>query len=246
MAKGPQAEYTNLVSYFKHLVWLTFGALTVVVAAGGYVFYTNMRDLRADVTAAATKIATDESHRAVANAFDEKNITQQIQEAAHAKIGTITDQMIEQQITSKLQPIQKRTLMIGRISESQARARLGIRSGLDELNAIIRNTKDQDTLEFAQSTLATVAQDYDATWSHPPAKAPQTTWLDFLKIMVPGTGGKPPQNLAGVVEEINTSDNLNTVAIATFAFRDLTGEKIKMFDIDAVHRWCANHEPKCK
>ena len=32
MAKGPQAEYTNLVGYFKHLVWLTGSFVTVLVA----------------------------------------------------------------------------------------------------------------------------------------------------------------------------------------------------------------------
>ena len=50
-----------------------------------------------------------ESKAAVEKAFDEKNINDQIQKAAQQKIAAITDRMIEQQIASKLQPLQKRS-----------------------------------------------------------------------------------------------------------------------------------------
>ncbi|GAC1430721.1 MAG: hypothetical protein NVS1B11_25800 [Terriglobales bacterium] len=148
MAKGPQAEYANLVGYFKHLVWLTLGALTLIVTVGGLIFYSNMRDLRADVTEKAMKIATEESHAAVRNAFDEKSINEQIQKGVQEKIGTINDKMIEQQIIPKLQPIQKRILAFGKISGSQARMRLGIRSGLEELK-----NRDRDDERLGYTTI---------------------------------------------------------------------------------------------
>jgi len=238
---------TDLVGYFKYLVWLTFGALTIVLVAGGVIFYSNMHDLRTDVIEKATQIATNESHNAVKTAFDEKNITQQIQKAAQEKIGTITDKMIEQQLTSKLQPIQKRILMIGEISESEARMRLGFRSGLEELKVLMTQTKDPETLQFARNTLTVTADDYELTWAQD-SKIGGQSIFSFLQAYSsrPQTGYKPPTNLAGVTEIISRSQDLNLVAVAFLAFREMTGDKAKMFDFDAVKKWCANNEPKCK
>jgi hypothetical protein len=247
MAKGPQAEYANLVGYFKHLVWLTFGALLIVITAGGIVFVSNMRDLRADLTEKATRLATDATNNAVKAAFEEKNINDQIQKAAQEKISRITDKMIEQQITPKLEPLQKRILMIGQITESQARMRLGFRSGLDDLNAVISKSNDPDTLQFAKSTLTSTAEDFEETWVANHKGSGQSPFA-YLQAYTnrPVLGWQSPQNLGGVVQYINTSKDLNLVAIAFLAFRELTGENVKMFDLDAVKKWCTSHEPRCK
>jgi len=255
MAKGPQAEYTNLVGYFKHLVWLAGGFATFVfttagalVALAGFLFYSSLKDVREDAKQAAIRVATSESKAAVDKAFEDKNINDQIQKAAQLKIGTITDKMIEQQIIPKLQPLQKRILMIGQITASQARMRLGFRSGLDDLNAIMSSTTDSDTLQFAKSTLAITAKDFEESWTLGKAGSGQT-WFDLLKgytnrPQIPGW--KSPQNLGEVVELINNGKDLNVVALSFLAFRELTGEKVKMFDLRAVNNWCSSHEPKCK
>ena len=108
MAKGPQAEYTNLVGYFKHLVWLTGGSVTVMVAIAGFLFYSSLKDAREDAKQTAIRVVSSESKAAVEKAFEDKNINAQIQKVAQDKISAITDKMIEQQITSKLQPLQRR------------------------------------------------------------------------------------------------------------------------------------------
>ena len=182
-------------------------------------------------------------------AFEDKNINDQIQKAAQQKIGAITDRMIEQQITPKLQPIQKRVLMIGQITEDQARMRLGFRSGLDELNAVINSATDPDTLQFARSTLTTTAEDFEESWVEGPQKTSGQSWFDVLKGFTnrPQTPGwKSPQNLHELVELIKNDKHLDAVALGFLAFRELTGEKAKMFDLRGVNNWCSNHEPKCK
>lgn len=245
MVNGPQSEYSNLVSYFKHLVWLSLGFMSLVVAVVGTMFYTNLKDIRADAKVEATRVATQEAKDSVRNAFDDKNINAMILEAAKQKVGTVSDKMIEQQLWSKLQPLQKRMLMIGEISEYQNRMRLGFRSGLDQLNSLIGSTTDPDTLRFAKNTLAITAQDYQSSWleSRPP-KLPGQTWLDVMK----GRNVLPPlkQNLAGVVELANTDKDLNIVALSFIVFREQTGEQVGMFDFPAMKNWCARNEPKCK
>jgi hypothetical protein len=62
----------------------------------------------------------------------------------------------------------------------------------------------------------------------------------------PDQDRKSPTNLAGVVDVINKDQDLDYVAAAFLAFREMTGEKAKMFDFAAVNRWCSSHEPKCK
>jgi len=123
--------------------------------------------------------------------------------------------------------------------------RLGFRSGLDQLNSLISSTTDPDTLRFAKSTLAITAQDFEASWIEPAGNPkPPGTWLDYMK----GRGWllPPRQNLAGVVEVINNHKDLNVVSLAFIVFRELTGEKVAMFDVGAVRKWCANNPPKCK
>jgi hypothetical protein len=249
MAKGPQAEYTNLLGYFKHLVWLTGIFVTIAVGLSTFLFHSNLKDVREDAKQEATRVATVESKAAVEKAFEDKNINAQIQKAAQEKIGTITDKMIEQQLTSKLQPLQKRILTIGQITESQARMRLGFRSGLDELNAVINSATDPDTLQFARSTLTTTAEDFEESWVEGPQKASGQSWFDVLKAFTnrPQTPGwKSPQNLHEVVELIKSDKHLDVVSLGFLTFRELTGEKVKMFDLRAVNNWCSNHEPKCK
>jgi hypothetical protein len=172
-------------------------------------------------------------------------------DAARDKISTITDTMIEQQLNSKLKPIQDRIITIGRISECEARIHTGFRSGWVELNTIVRQTKDPAVRQFAQSTLAATAEGYDSTFHASTLLASYSAQLQYpmltqwlFQTMDENTS---VSSLADVVRIINEDQNLNAVAAATLFFRRASGEKsIKMFDFDAVNQWCANHEPQCK
>jgi len=255
-----EAHYTHLLAYFKHLVWLTSAALGLIIAAAGILFYSNLRDVRQDAKEQAQRVATDESQKAVKTAFDEKNVTELVEKVAKEKVTAVTDKMVEdkvgpivektveQRFTSRLQPLEKRMLMIGEISEYQNRMRLGYRSGLDQLYALIGSTTDPDTLRFAKNTLAITAQDYEASFFDPneggPVKSPGMTWLEFMKMR--GWLPPPKQNTAGVVNVINNDKNLNAVALGFIVFREQTGEKVKMFDLAAVKSWCASHQAQCQ
>lgn len=161
---GSQVEYDHLLSFFKYLVTLTTVVLGVCIAIGAYLFHSNMKDVREDAKEEATRVATSEAKARVTEAFDEKNIDTMILQAAQDKVGQVTDKLIEQQLTEKLQPIQKRISLIGQISECEMRMRMGFRSGLDELNGILRNTSDSEVAHFGKVTLATTSQDFDSRW----------------------------------------------------------------------------------
>jgi hypothetical protein len=55
------SHYTELLEYFKHLVWLTGGALTIVLLVGGYIFHSNLQDTLKNIREDATKVAIEEA-----------------------------------------------------------------------------------------------------------------------------------------------------------------------------------------
>jgi hypothetical protein len=57
---------------------------------------------------------------------------------------------------------------------------------------------------------------------------------------------KPPNSTAEFVKIIRTSDELDSVCLAFLAFRDYTNEQVRMFDMDAVEKWCKNNAPQCQ
>ena len=245
---GSHAEYDHLLSYFKYLITLTTLALGVLIAFGAYLFYSNMHEVREEARQEATRVATAEAKASVTQAFEEKNINALILAAAQQKVGTITDKLIEQQLTSKLSPIENRILLIGRISESEARMRLAFRSGLDEIKEDIRTTSDPDVVRFGRSTLATTTADYE-TRSQDSMKRSGLKGVQFLQayaVSQQKAQQAVPSSIHDVVQIIRQDDDLNFVAAGFLAFRDLTGEDIKMFDFDAVTSWCSKNQNKCQ
>ena len=236
-----ESEYSHLVSYFKYLVTITGGVLAVAIGAASFLFYSNLRDARQDAKQAATDIATAQAKASVTQAFDEKNINAMILLAAEQKVGTVTDKLIEQQVTTKLQPIEHRILLFGQISESESRMRLGFRSGLDDLNRIMSDTNDPDVLRFGKNTLATVANDFDLG-GQKQLKSTNLKAIDLYEAYI----RKPNQpTLHDVVQTIDSDQDLNNVGYGFQAFRELTGESVKMFDFGAVRSWCSQNQPKC-
>lgn len=257
-----ETHYENLLAFFKHLVWLTGGALGVVVLVGGYLFHSNLQDSLRDAgenaKAEAARVAKEESEKAVTTAFDEEHVKELVEQVAREKVNAVTDKMveekvasiadkmIEQRLASKLQPTAERIVLIGRISECEARIHTGFRSALVELAGIANTTHDPTALQFAKSTLASTSAGYDTFWQEDMKRFQGAKPLNFLQMQLSRPGTSPPaQNLHDVVQLIDTDQDLNTVAIAFIAFRDLTSEKVKMFDFAAVKAWCAGHRGQC-
>ena len=240
-----EVEYAHLLTYFKYLVTLSTIIIGVLIGVGGFLFHSNMKDVREDAKQEATRVATSEAKAAVVEAFNEKNINAMILSAAQQKVGTITDKMIEQQLTSKLRPVQDRIVLIGRISEDEARMRLGFRLALNDLINLIKNTNDPDVVRFGKSTLAITSEDFD-TRLQDEMKRNGATGMPFLQ-RAAATIGRPtaPANLHDVVQIIDHDVDLNVVCIAFFAFRDLSGEHVKMFDFGSITSWCSQNQGKC-
>jgi hypothetical protein len=239
-------EYEHLTSYFKYLVKITLGAMAIILTTASIVFYSNMRDVRADAKDEATRVATAEAKARVAEAFDDKNVNAMILKAATDKIGTITDKMIQDQVATRLGPIQQKIVALGQIDDSNMRMRMGFRGGLDDLTRILKTTNDADISKFANTTMTSVSRDYE-TRAQADANRFGGNALFAMQnnIAILATSGQSPNDLYDVVQVINKSDDLNPISLAFIAFRQLSGESVKMFDLAAVTGWCSRNKPKC-
>jgi len=197
---GPRSEYEHVLSYFKYLVTLSTAFLSLIIGLGAYLFHSNMKEVREDAMQEATRVATAEAKAGVAKAFDEKNIDAMILSAAQQKVGTITDKLIEQQLTSKLRPIQQRISLIGQISECEMRMRMGFRLGLDELNRIIKDSTDPDVARFGKITLATTSQDFQTRLEEDMKQAAQKGIPRLQLFML--KQGRPQQSVASNLHDV--------------------------------------------
>lgn len=224
--------------------------------AGG-LFYSNLRDIRKDAKDEATRVATDESRDAVKRAFEEEHVKKLVEDVAKEKISAVTDDMvaqkvnsiadkvIEQRLSSKLQPIEQRIVLMTRISDCETRIKFDSRDGYVELVNIVTTTHDADVAQFGKKVLDSIVKSYDAAWVFELKQSKQPPF-DFLKAMMTGNGKQPPANLSDVVRIIGNEQSLSLVALAFDAFRDMTGEKVKMFDFVTVKSWCSKNPGKCQ
>lgn len=57
---------------------------------------------------------------------------------------------------------------------------------------------------------------------------------------------KPPTSAADLVKIIRTGDELDNACLAFLAFRDHTNQQVRVFDMDAVEKWCKNNGAQCQ
>jgi hypothetical protein len=245
-APSAQLEYDRLIAYFSLLIKVTGSVLGVIVIVAGALLYTNLRDAREDARQEATRVATTEAKARVAEAFEEKNINAMILQAAQDKVGTVTDRLIQQQLATRLGPLQQKISVMGQISESDMRMRMGFRGGLDDLTRLMKSTNDADVLKFANTTMTAVAQDYDARMQENASRFGGQALVVLQNLPVLITPDHRPSDLHDVVQIIAQNPELNTVATAFIAFRQLSGENVKMFDSTAITNWCSRNKPKCE
>jgi hypothetical protein len=136
---------------------------------------------------------------------------------------------------------------IGEIFEDEARMRGGLRSGLEDLNKIVKSTADPDVLQIAKNSLQRATDEFDLRIQKE-RRAISDSVYDLLKSYLRRRPGPPPDiNTAhGLITIINTETDLNCVAAVFETLKNYTGTNLKTFDFDAVSAWCSDNKPKCE
>jgi hypothetical protein len=110
----------------------------------------------------------------------------------------------------------------------------------------MKGTNDADVLKFANTTMTAVGQDFDTRMQENANRFGGQALFALQNTPALITPDHRPSDLHDVVQIIAQNPELNTVATAFIAFRQLSGENVKMFDSAAVTSWCLRNKPKCE
>jgi hypothetical protein len=262
-AKSPaEVEYEHLKSYFESLVRHTSLALGLISAAALFMFYRSLGDVKADASqqiqavrsSAQNEIAKakeeviaavrTEAQKRVNAEFNSSNITEMVDAAAKRKVGRAIDRQIQEEVSRTVSHLQEQIEQTSEIANLGMRMRMGFRDAFDELNRRYRAANDDDLRRTEKYLLDSLAADYETRWKAYMKRAnlkPGSMLAQNLE-----SGQSPPNSTGEFVKIIRTSDDLNSVCLAFLGFRDYTNQQVRMFDLDAVEKWCKENIAQCQ
>jgi len=133
---------------------------------------------------------------------------------------------------------------LSKITDSAMRMRIGLRSGLKDLNDL----KNSSIIEYLKTRAENIYRDICYDYNRI-AEArfreiyPDTVKPDAIKPIVIGFDAIEA-TIPNMVKIIQTENNLNSVATAFIIFRRKTGIQFKMFDIQEVNEWWSVNQDK--
>jgi hypothetical protein len=179
--KRTEAElhYRELMAFFKNLVWLTGGALAVLLTVAGWLGVKSLRQVSEEAKASveATKesatneidkireqsgrLAIDEARLRIESAFKDTNISAMIQIAAERQVNEAVQRDIQQSVDQAAMRIQDEIDTLGRISDAGAKIRINMASGIQDMRALMKSTTNTAALEMATNIMRSIGSDYE-------------------------------------------------------------------------------------
>jgi len=197
-------------------------------------------------------IAISEAQRRVDEAFHNRNIEGMVESAASRQVAPVIERQLKTEVDRAMVSLQRDITFLGQISDAGAYMRVGGRKGLDKLLELQHTAPNESMRLAAQSMLETIGKNYEefVIPTMPEGKEPDvvqsylSNHKDELKEF--SEPEKRVRLIPILIKEIRTSDDLSEVTIAFVALRKLTNQSFRVFDVDAVNRWCAENASHCK
>jgi hypothetical protein len=253
-----EVEYQKLNEYFERLLRLTLLAIGFVVAVAAAFLWKNVSDVKEQANAAITSttdsaareiskigedsaaVARAEAQKRIDEAFEKGNVQQMIERATRERVDAAVDREIEKKLVARIKGLQDEIAEMGDVAGAASRLRIGFREGLDSL---VKQSggSDESVRRYARGSLLMIGSDYQT--------ALKKRFPDMSPSQIAGVFSNPqppPKNLKELLETIRRSDNVDRVAAAFLLMSEMAGTDIKVFDIPAAEKWCAEHRPKCE
>lgn len=252
-------HYKELVEFFKHLVWLVSVAVGIVVAVGALFLYHNIDEVKRDAKKAIDKtrenanadiekirveageLAREEAKRNVEQAFKENNIQLLVESTAKKEVGDAVDRRVRVEVDKSMASIQEEIKSLGKLSDSGARLRLGMRAGLDGIWIVLTNAANQSTRDQARSLLISIANDYEAAIKADMVLNSSTNILEYVRRYTDFPAEIPIDTCSNLLQVIRTESNMRNVALAYFMLREKSGRRFQLFSEDAVETWLRDY-----
>jgi hypothetical protein len=266
MPMEPEIEYKNLTNYFKWLVTITLGALTLIGGVAGVLLFHDVSQVKSQANSAidqtkedarreissirndAGKIALDEARRRVDIAFETANVRDMVDQAARRHVTEEMDKRVARDITLKMSVLQQDITRFGELANLAMEARMGFRKGLEGLALRARSGQNEDDRGRARKLESTIAADYEAFHTNEVEKFSPGDILGAATLATARSGNAIDEKrpVPGLVNMIRKDQDLNNVCLAFIALRKVTGRQFAMFDFAGVEQWCTGHTQVCK
>jgi len=255
-----ESHYNHLIEYFKWLVGITFGAAAIVIGVGGFFFYRNISDMKADakteIAAAAESahkeiirigeqasgVALGEARSRVEEAFRKEDVVSMVRAAAVRQVGPAIEERVDKELDRAGRQIQESIDTMGRIADLGVKMRLGLREAADQLKQLGSTSSNLDERRRAQRLYVSIAGDYESMELRQLGEAKSGALATFRE----DQGGNASDPLPELLKEISMGSDLNRISLAYLALRDVTGQRFAMFDLEAVEQWCRTDGSNCK
>ena len=148
--------------------------------------------------------------------------------------------------------LQRDITFLGQINDAGAYLRVGGRPGWDKLLELQANAPSENMRLAAKSMLETIGKNYEEQFVYLTQEGKEP---DFVQSSLSAHSDELKQfaesEMRGrlipiLIREIRTNMDLGEVTIAFLALRKLTNQTFRVFDMDGVNRWCADHAQQCK
>jgi hypothetical protein len=234
-----EVEYKALTSTFKYLVTITGGFLTILVAVGGFLFYTNLRDARRD----AVDSAKDESRKAVAAILETPNIQQIIDDEVRKQTKTKVDAEIAATLGEKLRAFQDEQKQVSDVvilaSVSRSLSGYGGGSSPEQFHQLVERMYDSpypSVKAIAHDSLHKMAEQFEKEITGPNHGYYQLNSLGYMS-------NQP--NGQATFDLLNKPDIYAPDLFKAFVdLKRLTGWNVETFDIRGAKEWCRKHDCK--
>lgn len=257
-----EIHYSSLISYFKHLVWLTVGVLSLVSVIAGILIFQDRAEMRNElndikslaekaiknttdfannkineIQSSAEQIALDEARLRVSEAFEKNSIREMIDVATKDIITKSVKNEIDIEVNKGIKKIKNDLANFSKISDAASKMRRGLISGLIDLRIMTNNIKDDYLREIAKNYYDEICQDYDDVHT----QGIKIRYPDSLKLVVAKDIVYDfhiiKTDIPNLIELINSKYNLDNIAIGYIMLRIKTNKNFEMFNINQVNNW---------
>jgi hypothetical protein len=141
---------------------------------------------------------------------------------------------------------------LGQINDAGAYLRVGGRPGLDKLLELQENAPNESMRLAAKSMLETIGKNYEEQFVRRTAEDKEPDFVQsYLSEHVAELKGfseseKRAHLIPILIKDIRTSEDLFGITTAFVALRKLTNQSFRVFDMNAINSWCAEHASQCK
>lgn len=257
-----EIHYNSLISFFKHLVWVTLGALSIVSVTAGVLLYQDRQEMRNDlndvkdlaeqaiinttdsannqiyeIRSSAERIALNEARLQVKEVFQKYSIKAIADSAAKEIVLKSIRNELKKEVGLALDSIKHDLTNLGNISDAALRMRIGLKSGLIDLQKAINTYEDDYLRNMANNLYADICEDYDRINT----QFLKRDYPDSLEIIESNNIDFNFQTMnteiSNLIEIINNNEWLNQISVAFVTLRVKTGIHFEMFNIDQVNDW---------